>query len=382
MDKKLIEKLDDVLDCGIFFDKSYPQVKDINKFKSRIDYIFDEKIVGNKDQLIAAFLLIYSIAWKLNIFPSSLQKIYKAQASHEIFPQIKILSLDVTEDSFENLRILFNSMNKEETKLLSFSINPKQMDQTWFFPYITKILAAAIMEDYSGPIFLQTDNIYFDPLSFENDRDNLLDRLKKITQNAIKSGIYNLNLNASELIDPDKSVTSEKMLMNLKMVAMVTNLWVRNYQPNGITVSVSGKLGKLAVDFIQKDELKDYLKRLMKEGSRLRFNTAGDDISKIVVDYRTGNKASADYLGSLKLIAQNEFGLGGLALDLGEVNNISQITQLKNYEVCEIKARLVDNLKNEKTYQEIIRTCDIQKKIDISDEYAMKIDQFPKMNEY
>lgn len=382
MDKKQIEKLDDVLDCGIFFDKSYPQVKDINKLKNRIDYIFDEKIVGNKDQLIAAFLLIYSIAWKLNIFPSSLQKIYKAQASHEISPQIKILSLDITEDSLENLRILFNSMNKEETKLLSFSINPKQMDQTWFFPYITKILAAAIMEDYSGPIFLQTDNIYFDPLSFENDRDNLLDRLKKITQNAIKSGIYNLNLDASELIDPDKSVTSEKMLMNLKMVAMVTNLWVRNYQPNGITVSVSGKLGKFAVDFIQKDELKDYLKRLMKEGSRLRFNTAGDDISKIVVDYRTGNKASADYLGSLKLIAQNEFGLGGLALDLGEVNNISQITQLKNHEVCEIKARLVDNLKNEKTYQEIIHTCDIQKKIDISDEYAMKIDQFPNLNEF
>ena len=332
--------------------------------------------------MIAAFLLIYSIAWKLNIFPSSLQKIYKAQARHEISPQIKILSLDITEDSLANLRILFNSMNHEETKLLSLSINPKQMDQTWFFSYITKILAAAILEDYSGPIFLQTDSIYFDPLSFENDRDNLLDRLKKITQNAIKSGIYNLNLDASELIDLDQSVTSEKMLMNLKMVAMVTNLWVRNYQPNGITVSVSGKLGKAAMNFIQKDELKDYLKRLMKEGSRLRFNTAGDDISKIVVDYRTGNEVSVDYLGSLKLIAQNEFGLGGLAFDLGELKNISQITQLKHHEVCEIKAKLVDNLKNGKTYQEIIHTCDIQKKIDISDKYAMKIDQFPKINEY
>jgi len=308
MNKKDIEKLDELLDCGIYFDKGYPHVKDINKFKNRIDYIFNEKIAGNKDLLLAAFYLIYSVAWKLNIHLSSLQKVYKAQANHEFSQQFKIPALDVTDDSLANLRNLFNAMNQEETKLLSLSINPTQMDQTWFFSYITKILAAAILEDYSGLIFLQTDNIYFDPLSFENDRDHLLDRLKKITQNAIKSGIFNLNLDATELIDPDKSMTSEKMLMNLKMIAMVTNLWVRNFQPNGITVSVSGKIGKGAVIFIQKDELKDYLKRLMKEGSRLRFNTVGDDISKIVVDYGTENNTSADYLGSLNLIAQNEFG--------------------------------------------------------------------------
>jgi hypothetical protein len=52
------------------------------------------------------------------------------------------------------------------------------------------------------------------------------------------------------------------------------------------------------------------------------------------------------------------------------------------YEVCEIKAKMDENLKNEKTYQEIFRICNIHKTIEISDKYAMKIDQFPKFNEY
>lgn len=64
------------------------------------------------------------------------------------------------------------------------------------------------------------------------------------------------------------------------------------------------------------------------------------------------------------------------------MNNLSQFTQLKNHNVCEIKMKLVDNLKNVKTYQEIIHTCDIQKKMDILDKYAMKVDQFPKFNDF
>jgi hypothetical protein len=382
MNKKQIENLDDVLKCGISFDKNIPQVKDISKFINKIDYLVDEKLAKNSDQLLADFYLLYATAWKLNIFPSSLQKINEIQASHENSTQINILSLDVTEYSLSNLRDLFHSMNQAETKLLSLRINPKEMDLTWFFPYISKILAAAILEKYSGPLFLQTDSIYFDPKNFENDRDNLLDQLKKITQNAIKSGIYNLNLNASELVNLDQSIASEKMLMNLKMVAMVTNLWVRNYQPNGITVSVSGKIGKGAEDFVQKTELKDYIKRLLKEGSRLRFNTAGDDISKIVVDYGSGSKISIDNINELNNLTQKEFGLGGVALDLGQIDNLSQITRLSNLEVCEIRLKLVDKLKNIKTYQEIIRIYDLQNKNDISDKYAMKIDQFPRMNEF
>ncbi len=382
MNKRDFEKLGELLNCKIIFDKGYPQVQDIKEFMNKIDNLLNAKIMGDKDLLITAFYLISSIAWKLNIYFSSLQKINKAQANHEISSQVKIFSMDVTEDSLVELRGLFKSMNLEKTKLLSLSINPKKMDQTWFYRYITKILAAAILEEYSGPIFLQTDSIYFDPKEFDNNRDNLLENLKKSIQNAIKAGIYNLNIDASDLIDADKSVTSEKMLMNLKMVAMATNLWVRNYQPNGITVSISGKIGKGAGEFIQKDELKDYLKRLMKEGSRLRFNTPGDDISKIIISYDPENKNSDDNLNLLNMIAQKDFGLGGIVINLEDLNNISQIKQLKINEVCEIKAKLIDKIKTEKSILEIIKFCNINDTIEISNKYAMKIDQFPKFNEY
>ena len=376
------EKLDELLRCGIYFDKGYPQIKDINKLKTNINYLFDNKLEGEKDFFRAAFYLIYSVAWKLNIYFSSLQLVYKAQANHEFSPHFKIPAIDITEDSIPVLRQLFNTMNREKTKFLSLIINPKEMDQNGYFPYILKILVAAILEDYYGPIFLQTDSIFFDPLSFENNRDILIDQLKTITQNAIKSGIYNLNIDASELVDQEKSVISEKMLMNLKMVAMATNLWVRNFQPKGIIVSVSGKIGKGAAGFIKADEIKEYLKRLLKEGSRLRFVTAGDDISKLVVDFRTKEIRTSDQIGLLNTISQNEFGLGGIALDLGKINNLAQFTQLNNYDVCEIRAILPDSLKKENSWAEIIHACNIQKNIEISDKYAMKIEKFPLPNEY
>lgn len=382
MNKSDLEKLGELIDCEIVFDKGYVNVQDIIKFKEKINILLESKIIENKDLSIAAFYLIYSVSRNLKIYLSSLQKINIAQANHEISPQIKVFSLDVTEDSLARLRLIFNSMNRTQTSLLSLCINPKQMSQTWFYSYISKILAAAILEEYSGPIFLQTGSIYFDPLIFSNHRDNLLENLKKTIQIAIRSGIYNLDLDASQLIEQDKSVTSEIMLMNLKMVAMATNLWIRNYQPNGIVVSISGKIGKGREGFIQNDELKDYLKRLMKEGSRLRFSTAGDDISKIVVDYESENNTPSDKVNQLNMIAQREFGLGGIVIDLQEMKKISQIKQLMKYEVCEIKAKLVDDLQNEKTYKELFQICNINNTIEISNKYAMKIDQFPKINEY
>jgi hypothetical protein len=382
MNRTDLEKISDILGCEIDFVRGLPQVKDLNRFKDEIGDKFDSKMKGHEDLLIAVFYLFLSVAWKQNIFPSSLLRINKAQANNEISPQLKIFSVNVTDDSLADLRVLFEAINQAETNLVSLCINPNRFDPITYFPNILKILRAAILEDYSGPLFLQTDSIYFDAKSFNNNRDGLLDKLKRICQNAIKSGIYNLNLDASELIDPEKSIPSEKMLMNLKMVAMAINLWIRNYQPNGIIVSVGGKIGTGEEGIVNKEELKDFLKRLFKEGSRLRFNTAGEDISKITINIKAKENKFIDQITALNMIAKKEFGLGGIVLNLEEVKNISQITELKDYEICEIQAKLLNNLKNVSNYQQIISACKIQKTLKDTNKYQMRINDFPKMNEF
>lgn len=71
--------------------------------------------------------------------------------------------------------------------------------------------------------------------------------------------------------------------MNLKMVSIATNLWVRLFQPPGIIVSVSGSMGISREGLSEPDELKEFIKRLLKEGARLRFNLPQDDISSIQI---------------------------------------------------------------------------------------------------
>jgi hypothetical protein len=172
------------------------------------------------------------------------------------------------------------------------------------------------------------------------------------------------------------------MLMNLKMVAMATNLWVRNFQPNGIVVSVSGRMGMAKNLLPSEGDIKEYIQRLLKEGSRLRFGVAGDDISKVQINYPKLDTTIIEKINQLNISIRKEYKLGGLVIDLGDVKTIDQIDLLLKLKVCEIKLKLPKNIATWKNFQKVIQKCGIDNPgMDIV-EYSMKINQFPRISDF
>jgi hypothetical protein len=240
---------------------------------------------------------------------------------------------------------------------------------------IAKIIAAAMMEKYSGPLFLVSQDIIFHAKGFESDRVGEIERAQNLTKSAIDSCIFNLNLDASELVDQDKVDVSEKMLMNLKMVAMATNIWIRMYEPKGLTVSVGGKISKTNNSRTTEKELREFIKRLLKEGLRLRFNTPGEDICKVIV--QTDQLDKLEEYKNLDKVAKEELKAGGIVLPLGELKDIESIHEFFDMRICELQFKLVDSRMTVDKLKQLFNYLGVSSSKDISLRYMQELKKIP-----
>lgn len=352
-------------------------ITDFDKLKSRVP----ELINASKNSLNSSRTICYlilSAAHQKNTYLSSLHNLYKAKGTGKIQQCFSIPVIDCTKYSLKQVQEIIKAQISIRLHLSCFGM---KIDDPSINPYlfIIKVLGAALLENYSGPIFLHAGSIKFDYKRFNHDRDMLMDELKDIVKTLINLGFYNLTLDSSEIIEENRSEILEKLLMNLKMVAMATTLWIRNFEPKDINVAVGGVLGFIEDQSDSTTILKEYLKRLLKEGSRLRFNTPGEDVVKIEVI--SEKKLSIDSLNLMNAMVRNDYKMGGLVLDLGELSNISQINEMAKNDFCELHFKLSDKLRSVSNYASIFSNLvndDLQNNFD---EYILKRKYLPQFNE-
>jgi len=355
----------------------YINIRDITKLIDVIPKLINSprKDINNSKAL---YYLVLSAAHQSGIYPSSPQKLYKAKGDGSIKHSFLNPVIDCTQDSLEHIQQIFKAQNTLGFHLgcLGMKIDNGVIDH---YSVITKIISAAILESYTSPIFLQAGNIKFDFKRFNEGRDHLMDEIREKVKSLINAGIYNLTLDASELIEENRSDPLEKLLMNLKMVAMATNLWVRKYEPRGLTVAVGCVLKQIAGIEINIAVFKDYIKRLYKEGSRLRFNTAGEDIVKITIP----NILNTDKptIKSMNEFMKRDFGMGGLVLELGEVNTISTVNEHMGSDFCEVNFNFSNSLKTVDNYSSLFSSLSNSEVNYHLSDYLLKRDSFPRFED-
>lgn len=385
MDRKSFEKINELLGFEIIDNKSSLISENIDKFKLKIPSLLDKPEGLIKDNIRHLFYIIYRICWMQGIYFSSLQKMNQSQGNQSAFSKICIPVFDISELTFEQLQELTKAIHGESSKknsLAAFCIDFALDGEVDLPVQLSRITAVALLHGYQGPLFLQADQLKFDALRFENDRENLLDELKSKTKQAIRFGIFNINYDASQLVDEEASRISEKMLMNLKMVALGTNLWVRNFQPNGMVVSVSGNLGGSDGSLPGEADVKEFLQRLLKEGSRLRFGVTGDDISKIEIPVTKINQESVSLINQLNEVIRRDIKLGGVVIDTGTIRDMNAYLPYSDLRICELKMKPEKGLIAEDNIKTILKKCEcFDVAFDIND-YAMRLNQFPKSAEF
>ena len=262
---------------------------------------------------------IFDVAYKEGIFPSSIHGFYMARGRGE-FSGFTVPAINLRSMTYDLARKIFRVAKKNNSGAFIFEIAKSEMGYTNQPPieYSSVVLAAAIKESYSGPIFIQGDHFQANAAKFRENPDKEIEDLQALIADAISSGFYNIDIDSSTLVDLSKPDLKQQQLLNYEVCTKLTQ-FIRRIEPRGITVSVGGEIGEIGHQNSTPEDLHAFMVGLKE---RLHKKLVG--ISKISVQTGTTHggvvlpdgsiaqvKLDFNTLKTLSEIARKEYGLAG-----------------------------------------------------------------------
>ena len=234
---------------------------------------------------------IRDLASSKGIYLASIQGLYEAAARGE-YSNKTVPAINVRGITYQVARTIFKTARKLKAGAFIFEIARTEMVYTDQPPqeYVVSILAAAIKERYSGPVFIQGDHFQFNKKKYDDDSNSELNTLKNGTKDAVSAGFRNIDIDSSTLVVLEKPTLDEQQKDNYTVAATMTN-YIRGMQPDGVTISVGGEIGEVGKTNTTVEELRAYMdgyNKLVEE------NTKG--ISKISVQTGTTHGGLDAYL--------------------------------------------------------------------------------------
>jgi fructose/tagatose bisphosphate aldolase len=189
--------------------------------------------------------------------------------------------------------------------------------------YASVVLAAALREGFSGPIFIQGDHVQTNAKKYNSpERDKELDALRALIREEIAAGFYNIDIDTSTLVDLTKPTLAEQQAVNVALAADFA-MFIRRHEPQGTTISVGGEIGEVGGKNSDVHELRTYMdgfNRALKERgtgivglSKISVQTGTAHGGFINADgtVRTDVKIDLKTLEELSRVARDEYGLAG-----------------------------------------------------------------------
>jgi fructose/tagatose bisphosphate aldolase len=212
--------------------------------------------------------------------------------------------------------------------------------------YATSVLSAAISEGYRGPVFLQGDHFQVSASRYASDPKQEIEALKGLIGQALVAGFFNIDVDASTMVDLSKPTALEQQKLNIELSVMFSTL-VRELEPKGVTVSIGGEIGEVGGHNSTEEELRAYLDGYDAELKSVAPEGAG--LSKISVQTGTSHggvvlpdgsiakvRVDFDTLRQLSRVARKDYGLGGTVQHGASTLPEEAFGKFVEYEACEV----------------------------------------------
>jgi hypothetical protein len=217
-------------------------------------------------------------------------------------------------------RAAFRAAMDNNVGPMIFEIARSEMLYTLQTPgeFAAVVLAAALAEGYRGPVFIQGDHMQARRKNFATDPQKELEFLRSLIQQSIEAGFYNIDIDASTLVDIDKPSLLDQQYNNGKITAEMTQ-FIRSIQPAGVMVSVGGEIGEIGHGNSTVEDLsafmaryREFLPQGMQGISKISVQT-GTSHGGIALPDGTIAKVKLDFdtLEKLSKTAKSEYKLGG-----------------------------------------------------------------------
>lgn len=263
--------------------------------------------------------IIREMAFGQGIYPASIQGLYDA-AGKGLYSGITVPAINIRGITYQVARAVFRAALRDNVGAFIFEIARSEIGYTRQPPgeFAACIFAAAIRENFKGPVFIQGDHFQVRRKMYRENPGEEINDIKTLIEESVNAGFYNIDIDASTLVDIEKESLEEQQVLNSRITAEMTE-FIRSIEPEGVTVSVGGEIGEIGKGNSTVADLRafadSYLAQLGKDVrgiSKISVQTGtahggvvlpDGSIADVSIDFNT--------LEELSRIARKEYGMGG-----------------------------------------------------------------------
>lgn len=285
-----------------------------------IDQLIYQAVFGPMTFRPAARWLIWETAQELGIYPSSIHPLYIARGRRVIPSEFTVPAMNFRGAAYDTSRALFKTAVKTQTKAFICELARGEMNYTDQTPaeYVTAMLAGAIKEGYTGPIFIQGDHFQTKCSKQPGVAEpGEIDALARLIEKALEAGFLNIDIDASTLVDLSKREVSDQQQANIHYTAELLK-FIRSIEPAGTTVSVGGEIGHIGGKNSTVADFTTFMNGLAEECketamiSKISVATGTSHGGVVNPDGTMANVAVAfDVLAAITQTAIDQYGIAG-----------------------------------------------------------------------
>ena len=167
-----------------------------------IDRLAHTAVFGQGEVRDAARWLIWEVGWEVGVKSASIDSLYQA-SSREEYSGSTVAAINVRAMAYDFARAIVASAKRRNVGSFIFELARSEMGYTdqSCDEFATVMMAAAIKEGHTGPIFIQGDHYQADAKKYATDPESVIDGLKKLIREAIAAGYGNIDIDTSTLVD-------------------------------------------------------------------------------------------------------------------------------------------------------------------------------------
>jgi fructose/tagatose bisphosphate aldolase len=273
-----------------------------------IDQLAHTAVFGQGDVRDAARWLIWELGWAVGIKSASIDSLYQARARGE-YSSCTVPAINVRAMAYDFARAIVASARRRNVGAFIFELARSEMGYTdqSCDEFATVMMAAAIKEGHTGPVFIQGDHYQADAKKYATDPQGVIDGLKKLIREAVAAGYGNIDIDTSTLVDLSFPSLAEQQRHNYERCAELAAL-IRELEPNGVTISIGGEIGEVGKKNSTVEELEAFVSGFNsrfgdRRGlSKISVNTGSShggvvlpdgSLLKVAIDFETLREMSA-----------------------------------------------------------------------------------------
>ncbi len=286
-----------------------------------IDTLVRDAVFGEANAKSNARKQIHLQARKRGAASSSIYPLYAAIGRGEGARRFTVPAFNIRALTYDSARALFRAAMRHDVGAFLFEIARSEIGYTEQRPaeYAACVLAAAMRENFQGPVFIQGDHFQASAKKWATAEGRAAETkaLESLIDEALAAEFYNIDIDTSTLVDLSFPTRDEQQRANYEGTAHLTQ-YIRVRQPKGVTISVGGEIGEVGKYNTQPDEVRAYMNGLQ----RLLEGATG--ISKISVQTGTSHggvpladgsiaqvKIDFEVLRQTTAICRKDYGIAG-----------------------------------------------------------------------